>query len=113
MKKFTEEHLKVIINKMFEIAENKLTYDDIKETKEEWFKINTMTQAQNDEWKEWMTEYLTKQRLSFNKTMAKRNVAMLDLMYGLRIIDPVFKTKTKKNDSRKTGGRKRAVSKKH
>lgn len=98
---------------MFEIAENKLTYDDIKETKEEWYKINTMTQAQNDEWKKWTLEYLTKQKLAYNKTMATRNVAMLDLMYGLKISDLDLKPKTKKNDTRKTGTRKRTVSKKH
>lgn len=113
MRKSKEEHLKIIINKMFEIAGNKLTYDDVKETKEDWWHINTMTQAQNDEWKEWMEEYITKQKLVYSKKLANREVAMLDLMYGLRVIDPVFKTKTKKNDTGKTRGRKRAVSKKH
>lgn len=110
MKKSKEEHLKTIINKMFEIAGNKLTYDDVKETKEDWWHINTMTQAQNDEWREWMEKYLTKQKLTYSKKLADREARMIDLMYGLRIVDPVFKTKTKENDKRKTRRRNKSVS---
>ena len=42
-----------VINKMFEIAGHKVTYDDIKDRKDDWYSQWTMTTEQNDEWKKW------------------------------------------------------------
>ena len=52
-----EEKIVTIINKMFEIAGHKVTYDDIKDRKDAWYADWTMTVAQDEEWKKWMQEY--------------------------------------------------------
>ena len=42
-----------MINEMFRIAGHSVTYDDVKDRKDNWFQEWTMTEAQYDEWKKW------------------------------------------------------------
>ena len=39
-----------MINKMFEIAGHPVTFDDVKDRKDNWYTQWTMTMEQNDEW---------------------------------------------------------------
>ena len=41
------------INKMFEIAGHDVTYNDIKDRKDNWYAQWTMTMEQSEEWKKW------------------------------------------------------------
>mgnify|MGYP000312202963 CR=1 FL=1 len=75
------------INKMFEIAGHLVTYQDIKDRKDDWFTKWTMTEAQRDEWKEWCFNYLKKNKKAWTKRLVEREVAMFDLCYGLKIDD--------------------------
>ena len=75
-----------LINKMFEIAGHQVTYDDIKDRKDNWFQQWTMTEAQSDEWVEWGKEFLHK-IFKLNKKLAEREMAMISLMWGLKLSD--------------------------
>lgn len=72
-----------VINKMFEIAGHDVTYDDIKDRKDNWFQEWTMTYEQGDQWKQFGISELRK-RLKLNKHLAEREMAMINLMYGLK-----------------------------
>ena len=52
---------------MFEIAGHEVTYDDVVGRKDAWYAEWTMTVAQSDEWKKWMTEYFKKECKSIKK----------------------------------------------
>ena len=71
------------INKMFEIAGHDVTYDDIKDRKDDWYTQWTMSVEQNDEWKEWGIEEMRK-RFRYNKKWAEKEMAMISLMWGLK-----------------------------
>ena len=43
-----------LVNKMFEIAGHTVTFEDIKDRKDNWFQQWTMTTEQNDQWKLWV-----------------------------------------------------------
>jgi hypothetical protein len=75
-----------IINKMFEIAGHDVTYDDIKDRKDDWYTQWTMTMTQNDEWKEWGIVEIRK-RFRYNKKLAEREMAMIILQWGLKFND--------------------------
>ena len=75
-----------IINKMFKIAGHDVTYDDIKDRKDDWFSQWTMTEDQYDEWKKWGKKYLQK-HLSMYAKMAEREMSMVGLMWGLKFED--------------------------
>ena len=75
-----------MINKMFEIAGHAVTYEDIKDRKDDWYVQWTMTVAQNDEWKAWGKKYLAK-NLKLNTKYAERQMAMISLMWGLKFSD--------------------------
>jgi hypothetical protein len=75
-----------IINKMFEIAGHDVTYDDIKDRKDDWYTQWTMTMTQNDEWKEWGVAEIRK-RFKYNKKLAEREMAMIILQWGLKFSD--------------------------
>lgn len=75
-----------LINKMFEIAGHQVTYDDIKDRKDQWFQQWTMTVEQDNEWTEWGKEYLHK-TFKLNKKLAEREMAMINLMWGLKLED--------------------------
>ena len=75
-----------MINKMFEIAGHEVTYDDIKDRKDNWFHQWTMTEAQYDEWKAWGKKYL-QTKLRMYAKMAERQMEMIGLMWGLKFSD--------------------------
>jgi hypothetical protein len=72
-----------MINKMFEIAGHSVTYDDIKDRKDDWYTQWTMTVEQNDEWKDWGQKYLMKE-MKMVKKYAETQMGMISLMWGLK-----------------------------
>jgi hypothetical protein len=81
--------LKELIDKMFEIAGHDLKFEDVEGRTDNWFQQYTMTEIQNEEWKEWGTELLAKKR-RYGKKLADREMRMLDLYCGLKVSDPNF-----------------------
>ena len=75
--------LQNLINKMFEIAGHQVTYDDIKDRKDDWYSQWTMTTEQNDEWKKWGIAEIKKQ-FKYNTKIAEREMGMISLMWGLK-----------------------------
>ena len=75
-----------LINEMFRIAGHEVTYEDIKDRKDDWYVQWTMTVAQNDEWKAWGKKYLAK-NLNLSAKYAERQMAMISLMWGLKFSD--------------------------
>ena len=78
-----------LINEMFRIAGHEVTYEDIKDRKDDWYVQWTMTVAQNDEWKAWGKKYLAK-NLKLNTKYAERQMAMISLMWGLKFSDLIY-----------------------
>lgn len=76
--------LEAIVNQMFIIAGHNVSYNDVLNRKDDWYNQWTMTEAQSQEWKEWSVNYLRKKK-RWGKTMAEREVAMIDLYCGLKI----------------------------
>ena len=72
-----------MINKMFEIAGHSVSYDDVKDRKDDWYAQWTMTVEQNDEWKDWGRKYLMKE-LKMNKKYSETQMGMISLMWGLK-----------------------------
>jgi len=72
-----------LINKMFEIAGHEVTYEDVKDRKDDWYAQWTMTVQQNDEWKKWGKKYLMKE-LRMRSYFAEREMDMCSLMWGLK-----------------------------
>lgn len=88
MKKSAQERdliVETLINKMFEIAGHNVTYKDIVDRKDEWYKDWTMTEQQEKEWVKWGTEHIHKVYKHFSKDIAKREMAMFNVAYGLKI----------------------------
>ena len=79
----SDDIVKTVINKMFEIAGHDVTYDDIKDRKDDWWTDWTMTVEQNEEWKAWMINYFTKECRRLPK-IAEREAAMVSLNWGLK-----------------------------
>jgi hypothetical protein len=79
--------LKELIDKMFEIAGHNLKFEDVEGRTDNWFQQYTMTEIQNEEWKEWGTKLLAKKR-RYGKKLADREMRMLDLYCGLKISNP-------------------------
>jgi hypothetical protein len=75
-----------LINQMFIIADHKVTYNDIKDRKDDWYTEFTMTTAQCEEWREWGVDYLRK-HLKMNKAFAEKEMGWLNLQWGLKIKD--------------------------
>ena len=75
-----------VINKMFEISGYDVTYEDIKDRKDDWYTQWTMTMEQNDVWKEWGVSEIRK-RFRYNKKWAEREMGMIILMWGLKFSD--------------------------
>jgi hypothetical protein len=94
MKKNKDEIIvETMINKMFEIAGHSVTYNDIKDRKDNWYAQWTMTDAQNKEWVEWGTKYLKKQK-NYYKVFAERQMAMFNMNYGLKLEQQLETNKT-------------------
>jgi len=86
------EHVIInLINKMFEIAGHQITFDDIKDRKDNWFQEWTMTIEQNDQWKEWGKKYLIK-NLRINAKLAEREMVWVSLQWGLRFSNLTYNT---------------------
>lgn len=76
-----------LINKMFEFANLKLTYEDIKDRTDPWFSTYTMTQEQHDAWREYSVKYIKKE---CKVTMKYAEVAFswFNLAHGLKVERP-------------------------
>ena len=75
-----------IINQMFVIAGHEVTFEDIKDRKDDWFTQWTMTVAQSEEWKAWGIAYLRK-NLKMNKKLAEKEMAWFNVQWGLKYED--------------------------
>jgi len=75
-----------IINEMFKIAGHEVTYDDIKDRKDNWYVQWTMTEAQYDEWKIWGKKYLQKNLRMYAK-QAEKEMLWVGMMWGLKFSD--------------------------
>lgn len=75
-----------VINKMFEIAGHDVTYEDIKDKKDDWYTQWTMTMEQSNQWKEWGVEEIRK-RFRYSKKWAEKEMGMIILMWGLKFSD--------------------------
>lgn len=74
------------INKMFEIAGYDVTYNDIKDRKDNWYTQWTMTMEQSEEWKQWGITEIKKQ-FKYSTIIAEREMGMVCLMWGLKFSD--------------------------
>jgi hypothetical protein len=72
-----------MINKMFEIAGHDVTYDDIKDRKDDWYAQWTMTVKQSDEWRAWGEKEIAR-RFRRSKKLCQNEMAWFSLMYGLK-----------------------------
>jgi uncharacterized protein (DUF608 family) len=81
--------LKEMIDKMFEIAGHPLKFEDVEGRTDNWFQQYTMTQAQNEEWRDWGIKFIMK-KYRYNKYLADRHMRMLDLYCGLKISDSKY-----------------------
>lgn len=72
-----------IINQMFIIAGHDVTFDDIKDRKDDWYSQWTMTVEQSEEWQKWGVAYLRKE-LKFRKALAEREMQWFNVQYGLK-----------------------------
>ena len=81
-----EQALIDLINEMFRIAGHEVTFDDIKDRKDNWFQQYTMTTAQNEEWQAWGKKYLQKTFRTPAK-LAEREMQWISLQYGLSFSD--------------------------
>ena len=75
-----------LVNMMFEIAGHTVTFEDIKDRKDNWFQEWTMTTEQNDQWKLWGKKYLIK-NLRMNAKIAEREMMWASLQWGLKLSD--------------------------
>lgn len=82
--------IKDLINKMFEIAGHKVTFDDIKDRKDDWFTQWTMTEQQNEEWYDWGVEQI-KKRFRYSKKVCEKEMGFICLMWGLKLEDFIAK----------------------
>jgi hypothetical protein len=78
--------VKDAINKMFEIAGYDVTFEDIKDRKDDWYAQWTMTVEQNNVWKEWGIGEIQK-RFRYNRKWAEKEMGMISLMWGLKFSD--------------------------
>ena len=83
--------LKELIDKMFEMAGHDLKFEDVEGRKDNWFQQYTMTEAQNEEWRDWGIKLIMKKR-RYNKFLADREIRWLDLYCGLKISDSKYDT---------------------
>jgi hypothetical protein len=81
--------LKELIDKMFEIAGHPIKFEDVEGRTDNWFQQHTMTEAQNEEWRDWGTKLIAKKKRYLRK-IASREMAWIDLYCGLKISDSKF-----------------------
>ena len=75
-----------LINEMFKIAGHSVTYEDIKDRKDNWFNDWTMTMDQYEEWKLWGKKYLQK-KLNMYAKSAENQTNWVGFMLGLKFSD--------------------------
>jgi hypothetical protein len=75
-----------LINEMFKIAGYSITYEDIKDRKDNWFNDWTITMDQYEEWKLWGKKYLQK-KLNMYAKSAEKQMVWVGLMWGLKFSD--------------------------
>jgi hypothetical protein len=73
-----------LIDEMFRIAGHPVTYQQVLGRKDDWFNEYTMTEDQCEQWMNWGTTQIAK-TLRFPKEMARREMAMINLQWGLKI----------------------------
>jgi hypothetical protein len=83
-----EKLLVDIINKMFEIAGHNVTFDDIKDRKDDWYNQWTMTEEQYEQWRKWGSKEI-KKLMKLTDVYADRQMAMIGLNYGLKFEKPL------------------------
>ena len=83
--------IETLINKMFEIAGHDVTFNDIKERKDNWFQEWTMTPEQNDQWCKWGKKYLMKYMRLYAKP-AQREMLIISLNWGLKFSESPWKS---------------------
>lgn len=71
-----------IFNQMFTIAGHEVTFEDIKDRKDDWYRQWTMTVEQGEELKIWGIAHLRK-TLKLNKYAAEREMTWFNLQWGL------------------------------
>lgn len=90
MKELQEKHLEEIINKQFDISWHKVRYEDVSWNKGEdmnwtwqpWYQLYKATEAEWDEFKEWLVKYL-RDTIKAPKKIAERESSMLILNWWL------------------------------
>lgn len=81
--------LKEIIDKMFEIAGHPLKFEDVEGRTDDWYQQYTMTESQNEDWRNWGTKFIMK-KYRYNKFIADREMRWIDLYCGLKISDSKY-----------------------
>jgi hypothetical protein len=77
-----------LINEMFKIAGHDVSFEDIKNRKDDWYVQWTMTSEQNQEWIQFGVDLIRK-TLKMNKKLAEREMQWFNLNYGLKIEEKI------------------------
>jgi hypothetical protein len=75
-----EKEVRVLLDKMFEIAGHNIKYDEIVNRKDQWFNGYSMTQAQENEWMDWGRAYLKDKVTNPDTTMI-----LVNTTWGLKV----------------------------
>jgi hypothetical protein len=78
-----EKAVKDLINQMFVIAGHDVTFEDIKDRKDDWYAQWTMTVQQAEEWKQWGKKYLMKE-LRMRVKQAETEMLWINMQWGLK-----------------------------
>jgi hypothetical protein len=81
-----EKALEDLINQMFIIAGHDITFNDIKDRKDNWYAQWVMTLEQNQEWQLWGKKYLQK-TFRLRAKPAEKEMQWFSLQYGLTLSD--------------------------
>ena len=87
-----------LINEMFIMAGHEVTYNDIKDRKDNWFWEWTMTMQQYEDWKLWGKKYIMK-NLRLRAKAAEREMMWVGLMWGLKCSDYEEYCKRQENEN--------------
>jgi hypothetical protein len=68
---------------MFVIAGHDVTFEDIKDRKDDWYAQWTMTVQQAEEWKQWGKKYLMKE-LRMRVKQAETEMLWINMQWGLK-----------------------------
>ena len=78
-----EKAVKDLINQTFVIAGHDVTFEDIKDRKDDWYAQWTMTVQQAEEWKQWGKKYLMKE-LQMKAKQAETEMLWINMQWGLK-----------------------------